>query len=511
MSRTKNSLRNIKFSVLFQALKIIITFFTRKVFVLVLTQEYLGLDGTFSNILSMLSLAELGVGSAITFSLYKPLAEGDRAQIRALMGLFRRAYWTIGGVVALLGCGAAPFLPVLIKDLPEIPHIYLIYLLFVADTALSYLTGYKQTLLIADQQQYVTTTCHSVLNILLHLAQALLLWLTRNYFVYLGLQLAAMLLENGILFRWTDRLYPFLRSGGREPVKAETRREIMRNTRAMVFHKIGGIVVFGTDNLLISYFVGVVAVGLYSNYVMITGALSSIYSQLFSALSGSVGNLGATEEPRQVLTVFRRLNFAGNWLYGFSSVCLVILLNPFIELWLGREYLFQQSIVCLIALNFYVGGMRSAVITFRDAEGLYWYDRYKPIAESLVNLVASIALAVPYGVAGILGGTFVSTMTTCFWIEPAVLFRYGLEASVRPYFKDYAVNTVITLLTAAVVWGVCEALPGAGVSLFLAKMAVCAVVGNAGYLLAYHRREEFRYFTGLVLALCRSAANRIRR
>ena len=189
----------------------------------------------------------------------------------------------------------------------------------------------------------------------------------------------------------------------------------------------------------------------------------------------------------------------------------MILLNPFIELWLGREYLFQQSIVCLIALNFYVGGMRSAVITFRDAEGLYWYDRYKPIAESLVNLVASIALAVPYGVAGILGGTFVSTMTTCFWIEPAVLFRYGLEASVRPYFKDYAVNTVITLLTAAVVWGVCEALPGAGVSLFLAKMAVCAVVGNAGYLLAYHRREEFRYFTGLVLALCRSAANRIRR
>lgn len=497
MSRTENSIRNIKAALFFQAAAILMSFLTRRVFVQVLTQEYLGLDGTFANILSMLSLAELGVGSAITYSLYKPLAEDDREQIAALMRLYRKAYRTVGLVVALLGCALAPFLPFLIRELPDIPHIYLIYLLFVLDSAFSYFFVYKQSLIIADQKQYITTVYHYGLKVVLLLVQALLLWLTRNYFVYLGLQLGVTLLENLLLAYTADRLYPYLKTASAHALPRETKRQILRNTRAIVFHKIGGIMVFGTDNLLISYFSGVVAVGFYSNYLMVTNGLDSVYGRLFSALTASVGNLNAASTPEQVQPVFRRVNFAGSWLYGFSFVCLIVLFNPFIELWVGEQYLFSREIVCLIAVNFYINGMRKAVLTFRDAGGLYWYDRYKPIVESLVNLGVSIALAVPYGVAGILGGTFVSTMATCFWIEPAVLFRYGLKASVRPYFKDYAVNTVITLLTAAAVWCICEALPGAGVSLFLAKMAVCVVVGNAGYLLAYHRREEFRYFTEL--------------
>ena len=238
---------------------------------------------------------------------------------------------------------------------------------------------------------------------------------------------------------------------------------------------------------------------------MITNSLNGIYSQLFGSLTASIGNLGATSDSEKALTVFRKVNFAGGWLYGFSAVYLTVLLNPFIELWVGEQYLFSQEITALIALNFYVTGMRQAPLTFRDAYGLYWYDRHKPIVESIINLTVSAVLAVPFGVAGILIGTFVSTMTTCFWIEPLVLLKYGLKTSVWPYFKDYAVNTLITVLTATVVWNICEALPGAGLSLFITKMAVCAITGNLGYLLAYHRREEFRYFIGLVLSqfICR--------
>lgn len=501
MSRTKNSLRNIRFSMFFQSLRIVVTFFARKVFVLVLTQEYLGLNGAFSSILSMLSLAELGIGGAITYSLYRPLAERNEKQIAARMALFRRAYWTIGLAVALLGGGLTPFLPVMIRDLPDIPYIDLIYMLFVLNTSLSYFCSYKQSLIIADQRQYITTTCRLGLNILLQLAQALFLLLTRNYFVYLGLQIGTTLLENLILSHIANQLYPYIRTNRREKVDPAAKEEIIKNTKAMVSHKVGGIVVFGTDNLLISYFVGVVAVGLYSNYSMIAEALKSIYGQFFSALTASIGNLGVTADSKQVITVFCRLNFAGNWLYGFSAVCLTVLLNPFIELWLGTDYLFSQTIVCLIALNFYVSGMRQAVLTFRDAEGLYWYDRHKPIAESIINLAVSAILAVPFGVAGIFMGTFVSTMATCFWIEPVVLFKYGLRTSVKPFFRDYAVNTLITLLTTAVVWYLCAILPGTGLPLFIAKMAVCAVVGNLGYLLAYCRRKEFHYFWKLLLSL----------
>lgn len=482
---------------LFQALKIIITFFTRKVFVLVLTQEYLGLNGTFSNILSMLSLAELGIGSAITYSLYKPLAEKDEKQVAARMALFRRAYWTIGLAVALIGACLTPFLTMLIRDLPDIPNINFVYLLFVLNTSLSYFFSYKQSLIIADQRQYLTTVCHLGLNILLQLAQALFLWFTKEYFIYLELQIGATLLENLILSLIADRLYPYINTNWHEKIDPAARAEIVKNTKAMIIHKVASIVVFGTDNLLISYFVGVVAVGLYSNYLMITSALIGIYGQLFSALTASVGNLGVTEDSGQVLTVFRRLNFAGSWLYGFSAVCLAVLLNPFIELWLGTDYLFSQDIVCLIVLNFYVTGMRQAVLTFREAEGLYWYDRRKAVAESIINLTVSAALAVPFGVAGIFIGTFISTMTTCFWVEPVVLFKYGLHTSVRPFFKDYAVNTVIMLLTFSAVWYICEALPGTGMTLFIEKMMVCAVGGNVGFLLAYRRRDEFQYFVEL--------------
>lgn len=500
MSRTENSIRNVKTALFFQAVSILTSFFTRKIFVQVLTQEYLGLNGTFTNILSMLSLAELGIGSAITYSLYKPLAEHDEKQIAATMALFRQTYHVIALVVTLLGAALAPFLPILIHDLPDIPRIRLIYLLFVLNTALSYFGVYKQSLIIADQRRYIVSVCSFTLNILLHIIQALTLWITRNYFVYLGLQIGKTLLENLILFYIANRLYPYVNGAKARSLNPETKSTIIKNTKAMITHKIGAVVIFGTDNLLIAYFVGAAAVGLYSNYTMITNGLNGIYSQLFSSLTASVGNLGAVSDSKKALPVFRRINFAGSWLYGFSAVCLVVLFNPFIALWVGREYLFNQGIVILIALNFYVTGMRQAALTFRDAYSLYWYDRHKPVVESIVNLAVSVVLAVPLGVAGIFIGTFVSTMATCFWIEPLVLFRYGLKSSLWPYFKDYAVNSLITLLTAVVVWNICAALPGSGLPLFAAKMAVCAVAGNLGYLLVYRRREEFRYFVELFVS-----------
>jgi len=501
MTRTEHSLRNIQFSLLGQGVGILTAFFVRKVFVLTLSQEYLGLDGAFSNILTMLSLAELGIGGAVTFGLYKPLAENDQEQIAALMTFYGKAYRRVGLAVAALGGALAPFLPALIRDLPDIPHIYAIYLLFLLNAASSYFFVYEQSLIIASQRQYIVTVCHSALKILFLLAQALFLWLTHNYFVYLGLKIGAALLENLILSYLANRLYPYLKTMKKASLSWETQRKLLQNTRALLAHKIGTVVVLGTDNLLISCFVGVVPVGLYSNYLMVLNGLNTGYHHIFRALTASVGNLGATEEAGRALPVFQRVCFACNWLYGFSAVCLTVLLNPFVELWLGEEFLFSQGTVCLISLNFYVSGMRQAVLTFRDAYGLYWYDRRKPLIESAVNLAVSAALAVPFGMAGIFWGTFASTMTTCFWIEPLVLFRYGLQTSAKPYFRDYAVNTVITLLCAALTWRLCQALPGTGMPHFLGKMAVCGIVGNLFYGLAYRRREEFRYFLRLLAGL----------
>ena len=499
MTRTEKGLKNLKYAMLLQGVSILVSFLTRRVFIRMLAREYLGLNGVFSSVLSMLNLTEMGIGTAIVYSLYKPLAEHDQGQVAALMALYRRAYWTIGAIVGLLGAMLTPFLPVLIQDLPDIPHIEWIYLLFVLDTSLSYFFSYRQSLLVADQRQYIREMGQLITQVLLQLAQILFLWLTGNYFVYLGLGIGAGLIRNLVLSKIAGRLYPYIDAGRKERLKPETSATIVRNVKAMITHKIGGVMVFGTDNLLISFFDGIVNVGLYSNYCMVTRTLSSTYSKAFSSLTASIGNLGATADAGQVLPMFYRLNFAGSWLYGFSTVCLIVLLNPFIELWLGADLLFSQVNVCLIALNFYLRGMRQATLTFRSAYGVYWEDRYRPIAEAAVNLAASIVLAVPLGVTGIFLGTSISTITTCLWEEPLILFRYRLKAPVWPYFQRYAINTAVTILTTAVVWVICSALPGAGLPQFIAKMAVCAVVGNLGFLLMYHRREELRYFARLMM------------
>lgn len=499
MTRTEHSIRNLRFALIFQVLALVTAFFTRRVFVSILSQEYLGLDGTFSNILVTLSLAELGLGDAILFSLYKPLAENDKPKLRALMDFYRKAYRVIGISVAVLGCALAPFLPRLIHDFPDLPHVYLIYFLFVANNALTYFFVYKQSLILADQRRYLVTMWRYGLWTVLYLLQALFLWFTHQYLIYLVLQLGETLLENWILAREADKLYPFLRERSK-PLDRQTKQTIVRNTRAMFLHKLGGAVVFNTDNLLISYFIGVVSVGLYSNYLLVIKGLRNVYKMIFAAFSGSVGNLGATENSAAALRVYRRMNFAGSWMMGWFSICLLVLFNPFLRLWVGEDYLFSSDIVFLIVLNFYVTGMREVNLTFQNGYGLFWRMRYKSVFEAVINLAVSLALVKPLGITGIFIGTFVSTMLTCFWVEPYLLFRYVFEQPLYKYFLQYAAFSVLTVTTGWLTWHLCTLLPGIGLLSFAAKTLVCGSIPTLVFLLIFHRTEELRYFRTMAIS-----------
>ena len=503
MSRTNNSLKNIRYAAFFQLAVVLANFLARRAFITVLSDAYLGLNGTFGNILSMLSLAELGVGTAITYSMYKPLADGDEAQLLGLMVLYRRYYRIIGIFIALLGAALTPFLPYLIHDHAalNVPHIQLIYLLFVFDSALSYFFVYKQSIITADQKQYIITYYKNLILICTILVQILFLLLTKNYFVYLGLKIGGTLLTNLLLAQKADRLYPFLKNRESLPLPQEVRGTISKNIRATLMHKIGAVVVFETDNFLIMYFIGAVAVGFYSNYLMITQGLMNVYTMVFRSLTASVGNLCAEEDKTHAQAVFWRLDFFTRWLYGFSAISLLVLLNHFIgSIWLTENYLFPLPVVLLIAMNFYLTGMRQGVLTFRDAMGLYWYDRHKPIAESLINLGVSIALAKPFGIAGIFIGTFVSSITTCCWIEPFILFRHGFHASSKRYFLRYVLHTALTAALGFATWELCLLLPASGLTAFVGKLVLCALVPNLGYLLVYGRTEEFHYALELLRA-----------
>lgn len=507
-SRTENSIRNLKSAVFYKLLAILVNFIARRIFIDILSAEYLGLNGTFANILSVLSLAELGIGSAMVFSMYKPLAENDENTLASLMVLYRRMYAVIGVVVAAAGALIMPFLPALIKDIPDIPNINIIYLMFVFNSVFSYFFVYKQSIINADQKQHIITKYSYITSMLCTVVQCIVLILTRDYLLYLSISIITTIANNILLSRKAEKLYPYIKCRTAAPLPAEKKEELSKNIRAMIMHKLGSVVVFGTDNILIAYFVGAVSVGLYSNYYMITSALNSAYSMLFRSMTASVGNLNAEADKHHLREMYFRIDGFTQWLFGFSSICLLILLNPFITLWVGKEYLFGMTTVLIIVVNFYMTGIRQANLVFREAMGLYWYDRYKPLAESLINLAASIMLARQLGILGVFIGTFISTVTTCFWIEPFVLFKYGFGRPVWVYFKRFAVNTVITLLAGAAAWKVCGLIPDGSVLTFAAKMSVCALLPNAVYFIFYHKTDEFKYFFALAGRLVRPAGRK---
>jgi Membrane protein involved in the export of O-antigen and teichoic acid len=498
MSRTTNAIRNITYAIVGQGLALIIGFISRIVFIHILGAEYLGINGLFTNILSILSLAEMGFGTAIVYTMYKPLAERDNYKLRALMNLYKNAYIIIGIIIAIVGAALTPFLSFFIKEIPNVPYIQLIYLMFVANSSISYFYSYKRSLIIADQKKHIDTFYRYFFYFLLNIAQIVILLFTKNYILFIGLQIISTFIENVCISKKVDKLYPFLKERGKTKLDKEEKNIIGRNVKAMVYHKIGGIVVMGTDNILISKFVGVIQVGIYSNYLLIINALNSILGLAFQSITASIGNLGVTETNEKGLFIFECINFIGFWIYASVSICLINLINPFIRLWLGSDYLFPMPLVIIIIVSFYLTGMRKSVLTFRDALGLFWYDRYKSIFEAAINLVVSILLAQKIGVAGVFIGTIISTLTTCFWVEPYILFKYGFKTSAIPYFERYIKFSLFLLFVGGITWLICTIFPDGSFMGFIYRLLVSAVVPNIIFLVVFWRCKEYKYLLSII-------------
>ncbi|HKL60275.1 MAG TPA: hypothetical protein VJ863_10275 [Sphaerochaeta sp.] len=493
MSRLDNSVRNIKFGTLGLILSYISGFIARKVFVMFLSLEYLGLSGLFSNVLTMLSLAELGFGAAISYSLYKPLAFGETHTIQALMKLYRKAYRMIGTLVLLLGFAFTPFLSILMKEVPDIPHLYSIYWLFVINSGSSYFLGYKRTLLIADQKSYINSVYMYGFQILKHALQIMVLVLTGNYLLFLLILLGCTVGENLAITLRVNALYPYLKEKTDASLTRDERGKIKRNVFALTFHKAGGVLVNGTDSIILVRFVTLASAGLYANYTLLQSSVGGIVGLIYSSITASIGNLSAEKGGKESKALFDELNFISAWVYGFTALCLYFLCNPFISLWLGRAYLFPKSVVFVIVLNYYLTGMRRPVLTFKDSLGLFWYDRYKSLLQAGINLVVSILLASKYGVIGVLIGSLVSTVATCFWIEPYVVFRFGFEKPLGQYFLQYLGYTAVTFVAGLVTFFTLSliTLPNTILRFSVSLLAVI-VVPNLFYLLIFHRLSLFR-------------------
>lgn len=474
----------------------VVGIFARKAFLFVLDAETLGLSGLFSSVITMLSLAELGIGPAMIFSLYKPLAENDETLCRSLMQLYRKAYRIIGLVVFGAGLALSPFITLLLKNIPEqIEHIHLIFLLFVADTAVSYFNAYKRSLIIASQSHYKIDSVHTIVYIARNIVQAILLFCFGSYYLFLAVQILATVCENIWLSQWANQHFPWLCKGKVEaPLPSDVRTSITRNVKAMIFHRVGGVVFDSIDNLLISRFFGVLFLGLYSNYLLVLNAVKSLISAMFSAISASIGDFAATQTKEESYHLYRRVHFVNFWLAVFTSTGIYILLPPFISLFFGENYRIDNAVFAVIATNFYIECMRRDILTFKESFGLPWHDRYKPLISALVNAVASVLLALRLGVIGVFIGTTITQLCVNVWVEAKVVFNHAFGKSVATFLKQHFVNALLWLMIVALTRSICSALPRlSDLSSFFVKGGLCLVVPNIVLILCYCRREEFQY------------------
>lgn len=499
--RTKNTFINLLVNLGGQGVGLFVGMVARVFFVRLLSAEYLGLSNLFTNIISMFSLVELGVGSAMTFSLYQPLAEQDVEKIKSLMMLYRKLYRLIGSVMLILGFCGIPFYRYFMKEVPPIDHLDLIYLLFVWNTAISYFYSYKRSLIITDQKRYIATLFRYSFYIVLNVVQIIVLYFTRNYYLFVGLQILFTWLENFFVSKRADKMYPYLKEKCIRPLTKDEFALIKRDIGAMIFHKIGGLTVNSTDNIIISKFLGLMVSGLYANYALIIQALKTVTAQFFQSLTASVGNLKVSEDEQYVLDVFYKILFISFWIFSFVAISLGILINPFVEIWLGPSYCFNGFVAAVLAANFFFYAVRQAVLTFRDATGTYYYDRYKPLFEAIINLVASVWLVIHWGVAGVFIGTLLGFIFTGFWVEPLILYKHIFHRSLKEYFKKYFVFLGVTSISAVCTVFVGSLVPGNDVFSFFAKVIICVTIPNGVFWIFFHRSTEFRYFIMLAKKL----------
>jgi len=453
MTRIKNTIKNTSVGIIAQVVTILINFINRTIFIRFLGVEYLGISGLLSNILSMLSLAELGIGVAIVFNLYKPLLDNNRKKIKALMHFYQQAYRIIGIVVLILGLCLIPFLDVIIKEQPDVPYFNVIYVLFLLNTVVSYFFAYKRSIFSADQKEYQNTMNRTFFSIIQSVLQFLVLLIFKNYLLYLCVVIICTLASNIHISIVCDKQYPYLKNNKEQLDKFE-KRSLMKYVFAQMSHKVGGVVVSGTDNILISAFVtnGLTVVGLYSNYLLLINAIRSMLNIVFNSVMASVGNLNAEDNSQKSKAVFDKMFFLNMCFFGITSCCFWNLLDDFITLWIGESYLLQREVMLVIVVNYYITGMRQSCITFNTTLGLFWNDRFKPWIESLINLIGSLILIKYFGFLGVLLGTLVSTLLTSFWVEPVILYKHGFRKNVLDYFKKYFTYAVVILLASLVAW-----------------------------------------------------------
>lgn len=501
-SRVSNSLRNIATSFAGYFLTMVLGYISRIFFVRYLTAEYLGVNGLFSSILSMLSLAELGIGSAIGFALYKPIAENNEDKIASLMHFYKRAYQVIGLTICVAGLLMLPLVDVVIQNPPNIKeNIYFLYLVFLFDTVISYFFSYKGTLLVAAQKNYVTALVSYFVTIIQHILQIVVLITTQEYIPYLLIRTAGVVTNNILIAHMAERYFPCIRKKHVAPIDKNEKKTFFINIKALTINKLCTILVNNTDNIVITYLNGLVTTGIASNYTLLSGTLNTLITQVFSSMTASIGNLNAGDNNEKKHDFFKTLSLSTFWLYSWAAIGVMFVASDLVKLCFGSEYVLDAAIPFIIAINMYIAGINNPVYTFKGTMGLFRYGQYLLLFTALINLVLDFWLGRILGLFGIYIATAVARLATNAWFEPYMLYKHGFHKSVWIYFRTYLTYSVVFFLAVGLCYFPCEFCHFGVIGDILAKVVICSVIPNIMYWLCFHNSKEFKHMQALVLQI----------
>ncbi len=492
-SRTKNSMKNIKTGAIVQIINRLMAFVVRTVFIKSLNSDYLGVNGLFTNILTILSFAELGIGTAIIFNMYKPVAENNTEKLKSLMQLYKKAYNIIGIAIFIVGLCIIPFMQFIIKDVPQIKeNLIVIYILFLMNTSVSYFFTYKKSIISAHQKQSIINNIDSIFYFIKSITEIIILITTKNFIVYLCTEIVSTFIENFWISNVANKMYPYLKEKEVKKLNKEESKNIFGNVKSLVVYKFGGVIMNGTDNILISSLVSVSTVGLCSNYTMIINAIKSIIASALNGITASVGNLNAIGTKKRKEEIFYQLTFANYIIYSFSAIAFIVLLNPFIEIWLGREYVLEIYVSIALSLSFFVEGLRNPGYTYRTTLGLFKKAKSTPYIGAITNIILSILLCKIFGVAGIFLATTIAQLVSYSWIDPYLIHKYEFKTSVSKYFKKFIAYCVVFTISTVITLCLSNAISFNGIIGLMLKALVVCIVPNIINLIVFHNTEEFK-------------------
>ena len=452
--RVHRSIMNIKVGMLFYVLSLLLAFFSRRVFLECLGAEFIGLTGMLMNIMSFLSVAELGIGTSIVYFLYKPLQEDDHEKINEVVSMLAFLYRCIGAIIGIAGIIISLFFPWWFDHLTTgLPLVYFAFYSFLASSVSGYIFNYKQLLVSANQKQYLVSAYFQTIGIVRSLTQILLAYYYRNLWLWVVVGLVFTIIGIIIFNYRIQQLYPWLNVNLREGRKnLKKYPEILKKTRQIVIFKIKNFILYKSDEILVGAFVSVVKVAFYGNYTMIINKFLYLVNILSDGLSAGVGNLIAEGNEKNIMKVYWEMTAARFFILGIIIFPLLLFIQPFIEIWLGKQYQMDEVIVYLLIFNLFIRLQPAAVYIFMGASGLY-SDVWAAWAELTMNLAITLLLAPTYGIVGILLGKIISFSIISFFWKPYYLFSRGFHKSVWEYWRgmtDYYV--LLVLFSALTLW-----------------------------------------------------------